>query len=685
MAEIEGLILEYKTKGVKQTKQDIDRLNSAIRRTEPEVKRASSSMASFAAKIGLAAIAYKGLTSAVKNIRQYERLNAQLKVATGSFDSARKAMSELKDIASETPFQLQEVTTAFIKLKNLGLEPSRQSIISYGNTAASMGKQLDQMIEAVADAAVGEFERLKEFGIKASKQGDDITFTFRGVKTTVQNTSQDIEGYLKGLGENEFGGAMAEQMNTIDGAISNLGDAWFQFTTEFANQSNGIIVPVLKSVENALRKAAKVQSELNMSLSDVLEKGTLDELIDRYMILKNSADDNSEALELLNKRIIEVREQSKGDASDTIANENKKKQARESGLKAVAEAYGSAIKLTADLEGQIKITDQAIVELESKLSDGLSLNTEKDQKELTKLLVKAKELEDELKGKDFARKLSIEEERTQTLVSARDDSQNFSVFSLIENSLSNEEQAILESYDRRKQMILDSTEATETEKAQLIANINKDRLEMERRFQEENLRQREETFNTFQDNLSILAKNGSKKALAVYKAAAIAQTIMDTYKGAQGAFSALAPIPIVGPILGAAAAGVAIAAGLARVNAIRSQSAGNFAEGGFIGGTSTSGDRLTANVNSGEAILNTRQQRNFMRMANDGTSKSQKSVVVNVINNSGQQVTQQRRELNGQDIVDITVGRILSDVASGGNRTSQTFERAYGLQRSSVR
>ena len=30
-----------------------------------------------------------------------------------------------------------------------------------------MGKDITQMIEAVADAATGEFERLKEFGIKA--------------------------------------------------------------------------------------------------------------------------------------------------------------------------------------------------------------------------------------------------------------------------------------------------------------------------------------------------------------------------------------------------------------------------------------------------------------------------------------------------------------------------------------
>ena len=35
-----------------------------------------------------------------------------------------------------------------------------------------MGKSLNQMIEAVADATTGEFERLKEFGIKARTHGE---------------------------------------------------------------------------------------------------------------------------------------------------------------------------------------------------------------------------------------------------------------------------------------------------------------------------------------------------------------------------------------------------------------------------------------------------------------------------------------------------------------------------------
>ena len=41
-------------------------------------------------------------------------------------------------------------------------------------------QNLDQFIEAIADATTFEFERLKEFGIKSKQIGDDVQFTFRG-------------------------------------------------------------------------------------------------------------------------------------------------------------------------------------------------------------------------------------------------------------------------------------------------------------------------------------------------------------------------------------------------------------------------------------------------------------------------------------------------------------------------
>lgn len=62
-----------------------------------------------------------------------------------------------------------------------------------------------------------------------------------------------------------------------------------------------------------------------------------------------------------------------------------------------------------------------------------------------------------------------------------------------------------------------------------------------------------------------------KEFFYLQKAAAIAQTIIDTYAAAQKAFKSQAEIPGVGPYLAGAAAAAAVAQGMARVYAIQSQ------------------------------------------------------------------------------------------------------------------
>jgi len=80
--------------------------------------------------------------------------------------------------------------------------------------------------------------------------------------------------------------------------------------------------------------------------------------------------------------------------------------------------------------------------------------------------------------------------------------------------------------------------------------------------------------NTLQ-NLYVATGSRHKAMFEAMKAFAIAETVIQTYRAAQGAYASLAPIPVVGPALGAAAAAAAIASGLARVEQIRSTAPGN--------------------------------------------------------------------------------------------------------------
>lgn len=72
-------------------------------------------------------------------------------------------------------------------------------------------------------------------------------------------------------------------------------------------------------------------------------------------------------------------------------------------------------------------------------------------------------------------------------------------------------------------------------------------------------------------NLSSLRSSHSKGAFEMGKKAAIAQATVQTFLSATEAFAAMASIPIIGPVLGAAAAAAAVAAGFVQIQNISSQ------------------------------------------------------------------------------------------------------------------
>jgi len=103
----------------------------------------------------------------------------------------------------------------------------------------------------------------------------------------------------------------------------------------------------------------------------------------------------------------------------------------------------------------------------------------------------------------------------------------------------------------------------------------------------------------FFGQMSQLMNTKSRELFEVGKAAAIAETTVNTYRAAQGAYASLAGIPIVGPALGIAAAGAAVAAGVANINAIRSAQMGGGGGGGAGGGGATAGGAAIGSSASG--------------------------------------------------------------------------------------
>ena len=240
---------------------DVANADKALDKLAKGSQRAEGAVGGLVAKAaGLISIG-AALNKLVQTQRQMDVLSSGLITATKSMDGMTEAFAELEQFAKTTPYTLDQSVNAFTKLVNLGLTPSQEAMTSYGNTAAAMGKDMMQMVEAVADATTGEFERLKEFGIKAKSEGDNVSFTFQGVTTTVKKNADEIEQYLIKFGENNFGGAMANRMATLDGALSNLQDSWDGLFRAVSSQGTGGLI------EDSARKATGALDELTAMLA----------------------------------------------------------------------------------------------------------------------------------------------------------------------------------------------------------------------------------------------------------------------------------------------------------------------------------------------------------------------------------------------------------------------------------
>lgn len=199
-------------------------------------------------------------------VRSSQQLQASLRTVTGSVENATAAWDQLLVFAAETPFTLDQSVQAFIRMQALGLNPTQEALRSFGNTAAAMGEDMMRMVEAVADATTGEFERLKAFGIRSAVEGDQIAFTFQGVTTRIRNSAADISAYLQSIGEIQFAGAMADQMATLSGQSANLEDSIYQLYLAIGEAG------ATQAFENALSGASNTVQFLTDNI-DALASG----------------------------------------------------------------------------------------------------------------------------------------------------------------------------------------------------------------------------------------------------------------------------------------------------------------------------------------------------------------------------------------------------------------------------
>ncbi len=251
-----------------------------------------------------------------------------------------------------------------------------------------------------------------------------------------------------------------------------------------------------------------------------------------------------------------------------------------------------------------------------------------------------------------------------------------------------ENRIIEEAYARRKDIILNATELTETEKLRMLKEAEELYTAQMRKHETERNKVQLGLAADFFGNISQMASAFGRRGSKIAKAAAIAQTTIKTYESATSAYAALAGIPYVGPALGAAAAGAAIAAGLANVAAIKAQDdsggyAGAYATGGVIpaGKFGLVGEAGPEFV-QGPAMV-TSASSTADRLANPAGGGA--NVQVNIVNMSGEPVTEKRSKQGDKEMIEFIIGQaktgVADDIKKGGTPVSRALEGTYNLGR----
>lgn len=234
--------------------RDIARFNREIAQTEGEINRMTGQNSgggfggmarSIAGAFAIGGVIEFG-RSIVDTTAEFQKYEAVLTNTLGSQTAAKNIMADITKFAAATPFEIGELTEAYVKLKNRGLDPNIEMLSQIGDLAASQGKSFEQVSEAVMDAPVKQFIRLQEsLGIDVQTlKGGMLKFTGLGVTKIIKDDPKVIKDTVLELSKlPQVAGSMASISETTGGQISNLSDA---FTT-LKKEIGTAFLPVIKS------------------------------------------------------------------------------------------------------------------------------------------------------------------------------------------------------------------------------------------------------------------------------------------------------------------------------------------------------------------------------------------------------------------------------------------------------
>lgn len=222
------------TKPLKGTEKEIAAAKMQIQKSSKELNKWAAnankkfkSVASTAAKtIGGLGITLGSLAAGVgfNEAFNMETYKAQLETATGDTQKAADIMKYAINMANKTPFEGGALVEAAAKFEAMGMS-AEEWLGRAGDMAGATGKDIIQATEAIIDAQSGEWERMKEFGIKGVDDMDELVQVmnsrFAGGMEKLSTTTKGMWSTVTGVAKN----SLAKIVGIMDDGTVRQGSA----------------------------------------------------------------------------------------------------------------------------------------------------------------------------------------------------------------------------------------------------------------------------------------------------------------------------------------------------------------------------------------------------------------------------------------------------------------------------
>lgn len=609
---------------------------------------------------------------------QIENLTFKFQALLPATQDAKKFLNEIAELSDKSPFEFPELAQAANKLLVFGVESEKVAGVlkNLGDISAASGANIGELAQAFGKASEAggitsrELNQFRNDGIPILQAlADQLGVTTSRVKQLAGEGKINIDVFQKALQSlGEQGGfafeAMANKALTLDGAQKRLHDSveslerifgaalapaviiaknlfaeLITTISQFLERTNAIeiatqalvvgfttVVQIGAVLYNSFNGVLFVINELAAGITFISATvignllGSLSSMIGGLGAVASALGLNKQAFTDAQATIdsfkagIEGIPQGFHDtatkiAADMTATSNTADQF-------ASNVENSYISLAARMKGAAKGTNDAAGEIERGLTEQQKEEQLKRLEEQQKFSTALLQENDKLFQEQYQQKIKGNEQLTalETLQQQLSFQQQADQFALTE-----ETKQLQDAQDLvRQDIYYGATQEKLTKDQQQLALIQaknntadvkrqNDLQKTTLQIEQQKVQDRRDTFAT----IATLSTSGNKNLAAIGKAAGITQIAIDTPVAIS---KTLAAFPAPYNFVLAAVVGAAMAAQAARIAGV------NFADGGIVPGSSFTGDRVPANVNSGEMILNRQQQAQLFSIANGGNS-----------------------------------------------------------------